>query len=321
VKAMDPLLRETQACFGLMGGGKTAVIEMAAASGLCLLTEDERNPLVTSTYGTGELLLAAAETGARKVIVGIGGSATNDGGAGAMAALGARFLDLSGRELPPGGAALIDLDRIDMSDFRFPVDRIAVEVACDVTNPLYGPDGASAVYGPQKGADKDMVAKLDSALNRFAEVVKRDIGKDAADMPGAGAAGGLGAGLAAFLGAELRSGIEIVLDAVEFDDVVAGADLVITGEGKIDAQTAYGKAIFGVLKRSKKAGVPVIALAGSVADDIQPLYDAGLISAFTIVPGPVDLQTAVKEASRFLELATERVIRLWSAEGILAFMP
>lgn len=305
----DPLLRDVEAFLGFMGDGTTAVIEMASASGLCLLSENERNPLITSTYGTGELLLAAANSGARKIIIGIGGSATNDGGAGAMSALGARFLDDRGDELPTGGGALIDLARIDMSGFKFP-DQITVEVACDVTNPLCGDRGASAVYGPQKGADPEMVAKLDAALHKFAEVVRRELGKDVADMPGAGAAGGLGVGLAAFLGAQLRSGIDIVLDAVGFDEAIVGADLIITGEGRIDSQTVYGKVVSGVLKRSKAAGIPVVALAGSLAEDIEPLYDAGLSAAFSIVPGPINLRRALANATRLVESTAERVFRL-----------
>jgi glycerate 2-kinase len=310
VAVMDPLLRKTEATFGVLGDATTAVIEMASASGLCLLSDAERNPLVASTYGTGELLLAAVETGARKVIVGIGGSATNDGGAGAMAALGVRFLDGDGRDLPPGGAALARLARIDASGLRFPRNNVEVEVACDVRNPLCGPEGASAVFGPQKGATAQMVAQLDAALRHYADVAKRDLGVEIADLPGAGAAGGLGAGLAAFLGAQLRSGIDIVLDVVGFNDAVRGADWVITGEGALDQQTPYGKVISGVLKRSRAAGVRVVALAGSVSGELDALYDMGLTSAFSIVPGLVEPRTAMRQASLFLESTAERVARL-----------
>jgi glycerate kinase len=227
-----------------------------------------------------------------------------------MSALGARFLDANGRELPPGGEALINLARIDVSEFSFPSDRIAVEVACDVDNPLCGPEGASAVFGPQKGATPEMVDKLDAALHRYAAVVKTDLGVDVTDIPGAGAAGGLGAGLAAFLGARLRSGIDIVLDATGFDEAIKDADLIITGEGRIDRQTTHGKVISGILERSRILRIPVVALAGSLAEDLNPLYDMGLTSAFSIVPGPIDLQAALSEASLLVESASERVVRL-----------
>jgi len=300
-RVMDPLGREIEASHGVLDAGVVAVIEMSSASGLCLLSDNERDPLGASTYGTGQLIEAALDAGASKIVIGIGGSATNDGGAGAMAALGARFLDANGRELPPGGAALIGLDRIDMSGFRFPVGRVEVEVACDVTNPLCGPMGASAVYGPQKGATPEMVEQIDAALARYAEVIKRDLGADIADMPGAGAAGGLGAGLAAFLGAKLRSGIDMVLDVAGFDDALKSADLVITGEGRIDEQTAYGKTIGGVLKRASAAGVPVLAIAGSISGDLTALHDAGLTAAYSITSESVSVEYAMSHASELIE--------------------
>jgi len=206
VGARDPLMRPIEARFGFLGDKRTAVIEMAAASGLVLLSEEERNPLITTTYGTGQLLLSAVHHGARKIVIGIGGSATNDGGAGMAQALGARLLDSRYRSLPPGGAALAHLARIEMGEFLFPRGQIEVEAACDVSNPLTGPSGASAVYGPQKGATPEMVRELDLALKHYADVIRKDLGVEVEDLPGAGAAGGLGAGLAAFLGAKLRSG-------------------------------------------------------------------------------------------------------------------
>lgn len=308
--ARDPLMRPIESFYGLLGDGKTAAIEMAAASGLYLLKDEERNPLVTTTYGTGELIRSAVEAGVEKIVIGIGGSATNDGGSGAMRALGAKFLDAQGRELPEGGAALADLDRIDMSGFEFPSDRIRVEVASDVTNPLCGPRGASAVFGPQKGATPEMVERLDAALANYAAIMKRDLGRDVAEMPGAGAAGGLGAGLAAFLGATLRSGIDMVLDAARFDEALEGADLVITGEGKVDEQTACGKTIGGVLKRAEKHRVPVVAVAGSVSGDIRALYDAGLTSAFSIAPGPMSLDYAMKHAAELVMSLSANIARL-----------
>jgi glycerate kinase len=311
----DPLMRKIDSFFGILDGGKTAVIEAAAASGLHLLSESERNPLVTTTYGTGELISEASRAGVEKIIVGIGGSATNDAGAGAMTALGVRFLDASGNELPPGGAALAHLHRIDLSAFDFPLERIKIEVACDVTNPLTGPEGASAVFGPQKGATPEMVEHLDRALAHFAEVIRRDLGQDISELPGAGAAGGLGGGLAAFLRAKLRSGIDIVLDAVRFNEAIVDADLVITGEGRIDEQTAYGKTIGGVLRRTSRLGIPVIALVGSYSGNIRALYDAGLTAVFSIVPGPVSKKHAMEHAAELLKTTSANIARFAFAIG------
>ncbi len=306
----NPHGREIKSSYGILGDGKTAVVEMAAASGIGLLEESERDPLITATVGVGELLAAAAESGVEKMIVGIGGSATNDAGTGAMAVLGARFLDKGGHGLSLGGGSLVDLDRIDMSGFQFPKDKIQVTVACDVTNPLFGPTGAAAVYGPQKGATPQIIEQLDAGLRQWAEVVKRDLGKDVADMPGAGAAGGLGAGLCAFLGAELKSGIDIVLDAVGFDEVISGAELVVTGEGRLDEQTARGKTVVGILKRTQQAKVPLVALVGSCSGDISSLYDAGLTACFSLTPGPMSADYAMKHASELLTSVAANVARL-----------
>ncbi|MCE5323810.1 glycerate kinase [bacterium] len=309
VRVHGPLMREIDSFYGIMGGGKTAAIEMAAASGLVLLADDERNPLITSTYGTGELISAALNAGVEKIVIGIGGSATNDGGTGAMRALGAKFLDKDGNELPHGGAALVNLAHIDLTGFKFPTGSVKVEVACDVTNPLCGPTGASAVYGPQKGATPEMVAQLDDALCNYAQVLCKDLNKDVAQMPGAGAAGGMGAGLAAFLDAELRSGIDMVLDAAGFDEALDGADLVITGEGRLDEQTAYGKTIGGVLKRASAKSVPVVAIAGSVSADIRALLKSGLIT-FSIVSGPVCLDYSMSHAAELIEAVSANLISL-----------
>ena len=314
VRVRDPLGREIDSFYGVLGDGRTAVVETAAASGLTLLAESERNPLATCTFGTGELIRAAAESGVERLIIGLGGSATNDAGAGAMTALGARFLDANGRRLPPGGGALVNLDRIDVSGLDFPEGRVRVEGACDVNNPLVGPTGASVVFGPQKGASGEMVDRLDAGLARWAEVVKRDLGKDVAGLPGAGAAGGLGAALAAFLDAELRSGIDIVLEAVGFDEHLKGADLVITGEGRIDEQTRFGKAVGGVLRHASAAGVPVVAVAGSCAGDLRPLYDAGLTAAFSIAPGPMSVAYSMSRASELLISLSANIARLAVSE-------
>src|SRR5881409_2802920 len=261
----DPLGREIDAEWGVLGDGVTAVVEMAAASGLPLLEPSERDPRVTSTRGTGELILAAAASGAHRIVIGIGGSATNDGGAGMARAFGYRFLDRGGNELPEGGAALIRLGRIDgQTDPR--LVRPSIEVASDVRNPLLGPEGASAVYGPQKGATPDIVRELDAALARYADVVEKWVGRRIRDVPGDGAAGGLGAGLLAFLDARLVSGAELVLDAVGFDKRLDGASLVITGEGRIDRQSAYGKLTGAVAAAARRARVPVAAVAGAVGD-------------------------------------------------------
>lgn len=322
VSVTGPLARPVEAFYGILGGGKTAVIEMAAAAGLDLVPVDERNPLVTTTYGVGELILSAYARGCRKFIIGIGGSATNDGGAGAMSALGVRFLDRLGDELPPGGAALSRLDRIDASGLRIDPRQVEVRVACDVTNPLTGPEGASVVYGPQKGATPAMVEELDRALADYSRVMAAQLGRDVAEMPGAGAAGGLGAGLAAFLGAKLESGIEIVLDVLKFDERVEGADLVITGEGRIDAQTAFGKTISGVLNHTKRVGdIPLVLFAGSVGDGADILYDHGATAIFSIAPGPISLDESVDRGAELLSRTAENVTRLfvvaWSTTDLI----
>ncbi|MFQ3549025.1 MAG: glycerate kinase [Armatimonadota bacterium] len=310
VKVRDPLMREIEAFYGILGDGKTAVIEMASASGLPLLKENERNPLITTTYGTGELIKSAIKSGVDNIIIGIGGSATNDGGSGAMRALGAEFLDNKGNTIEQGGEALQELSNIDMSQFLFPVNKIKVEVACDVTNPLCGEKGASAVYGHQKGATPEMVQILDKALYNYAEIIKKDLKKDVANLPGAGAAGGLGAGLAAFLNAELRSGIDIVLDALDFDNQIQDANVIITGEGKIDEQTAYGKTIGGMLKRVKEKNIPVIAIAGAIQGDITALYNSGLTSAFSICNSPMSLENAMANSNELLKKISENIARL-----------
>lgn len=305
-----PLGDPVEATFGMMGDGETAVIEMAQASGLPLVPRDRRNPLVTTTYGTGELILRALDEGARRLIIGIGGSATNDGGAGMAQALGARLLDAEGRELEHGGAALARLERIDLSGLDPRVRSLQITVACDVDNPLTGPRGASAVFGPQKGATPEMVAQLDAALKRWAEVIKRDLGKDVDAIPGAGAAGGLGAGLMALLDAQLRRGVEIVVEATGLERHLDGADLCLTGEGNTDFQTAHGKTPMGVAAAARRRGVPVICLSGGLGRDYQQIYDVGIDAALPIVPGPVDLDTAIQEAARFVADAAERALRL-----------
>jgi len=305
-----PLGEPVEAAFGLLGDGETAVVEMAAASGLERVPPERRDPKVTTTYGTGELIDAALTAGAKRLIVAIGGSATNDAGAGAMAALGARFLDADGNPLPPGGAALARLDRIDMGTFRRPAPGVQVTIASDVTNPLCGPRGASAVYGPQKGATPEDVALLDAALARFAEVVRRDLGRDVRDVPGAGAAGGLGAGLLAFLDARMRRGIHLVLEAIRFEERLRNADLVLSGEGKLDSQTASGKTLAGIGEACRRAGVPLIAFAGAVEADAADLDRMGIDAACALPAGPLSLAEAMAQAGPLLAAAVTRALRL-----------
>jgi glycerate 2-kinase len=305
-----PLGQPVTATFGMLGDGETAVIEMASASGLPLVAAGQRNPLLTTTYGTGELIRLALDQGARRLIIGIGGSATNDGGAGMAQALGVRFQDSEGRDLPPGGGALATLGRIDMSGLDPRLQGFDITVACDVDNPMTGERGAAAVFGPQKGATPDMVATLDANLHRLAEVIRRDLGKDVEQVPGAGAAGGLGAGLLAFLGATLRRGVEIVVDAVGLTERCAGAALCLTGEGGTDFQTVRGKTPMGVARAAKTHGVPVICLSGGLGRDYQQVHTVGIDAVCSIVPGPMALADAMARGPELVESATERALRL-----------
>ena len=303
VQVQGPLGDPVTARYGLIDSGRTGVVEMAAASGLTLIPTERRDPRQASTYGFGQLLEAVRRDGVSEIVAGIGGSATNDAGAGMAQALGYRLLDASGLDLERGGAALARLTRIDSSGFDRRWLSVKVNVACDVTNPLTGPRGASAVYGPQKGADPQAVRELDAALARFATVVERDLGKQVAEIPGAGAAGGLGAGLVAFLEAHLMPGAPLVVEAAGFDEKLTGADLVITGEGQVDEQTAYGKAPGEVAKRAKAAGVPVYLLAGSKGQGWEALKELGVNSVVTLREEGEDLQQAIRDADRLLSRA------------------
>jgi glycerate kinase len=305
-----PLGEPVRARWGVLGGAGGAVVEMAAASGLPLVPPARRDPRVTSTYGTGELLRAALDAGVRRVVLGIGGSATNDGGAGLARALGVRFLDAAGAELPEGGAALARLDRIDLSGLDPRLSEVELEVACDVDNPLTGPRGASAIYGPQKGATPELVRVLDAALERYAAVARAATGRDVAGRPGAGAAGGLGAGLLFFTPARLRPGVEIVLEAAGFDALVRGADLVVTGEGRTDFQTAMGKAPAGVAAAAKRHGVPVVCLAGGLGDGADDVLARGVDALASTVPSPMTLEEAVLGGAALVEAAAVRALRL-----------
>jgi len=312
-RVTGPLGEPVLARFGLLGDGSTAAIEMAAASGLVLVPPGRRNPLIATTRGTGELLLAATAAGVRRVIVGIGGSATNDGGAGLGQALGFRLLDSHGRELKPGGGDLGRLARIDPSDRRPELDGVEIAVACDVTNPLCGPEGASAVYGPQKGASPEMVETLDRNLAHFAEIVARDLGVAIKDLPGSGAAGGLGGGLVAFAGGRLRRGVELVIDAVGLAERLKDADLCLTGEGAIDGQSAFGKTVVGVARLARSLQCPTLALAGRIDPGAETVLGEGIDACFSICPGPMPLDEAIARAASLLERATEQAVRAFLA--------
>ncbi|MFG6497045.1 glycerate kinase [Fictibacillus sp. UD] len=314
IRATGPLGEKVNAFYGLTGDGKTAVIEMAAASGLHLVPRELRNPLVTTTRGTGELILDALDKKVERIVLGLGGSATNDGGAGMASALGVKFLDVNGEELRPGGEALGELLSIDVSEIDERLKSVKVDVACDVTNPLTGPLGASAVFGPQKGATPEMVRVLDNSLKRYAEVVERNLGVGVDEQPGAGAAGGLGAGVVAFLDGKLQSGIDLVLDVIGFEDALRDVDLVITGEGRIDSQTVHGKAPVGVAKRAKAVvlDVPVVAIAGSIGPNYEAVFEHDIDAVFSVVNGVVSLEEALANGSVNVEKTAENIARLLS---------
>ncbi|ELY2672130.1 glycerate kinase [Cronobacter sakazakii] len=306
-----PLGNKVDGFFGLLGDGETAVVEMAAASGLHLVPTAQRDPRITTSYGTGELILAALERGVKAIIIGIGGSATNDGGAGMMQALGARFLDGEGRELVPGGAALARLERLDLSALDPRLAQVSVTAACDVDNPLCGEKGASAVFGPQKGATPAMVSELDAALRRFGEQLEAATGKAIISAPGAGAAGGMGTALLGMLNAELRPGIEIVIESLGLAQAVRDADLVITGEGRLDSQSIHGKTPVGVARVAKQFQRPVVAIAGSLTPDYQIVHEHGIDAAFSVIDRIVTLQEALDDAERNLRVTARNVAALW----------
>lgn len=312
-KVIGPLGENREACFGILGDGETAVIEMAAASGLPLVPLEKRDPRITTTYGTGQLIKAALDRGIRKFIIGIGGSATNDGGMGMARALGVGFLDGVGNSLPSGGAALEQLVKIDISQLDRRLAEAAIVVACDVDNPLCGPRGASAVYGPQKGATMEMVAELDAALAKYASIAKTATGKDVAECPGAGAAGGLGAGLLFFTNAKLSPGVDIILEAVRFSDIVKTTDFVITGEGCTDFQTAYGKAPVGVARIAKEYNVPTLCLSGSLGNRHEEVLQCGISGLMSIIPRPMNLEDCMSDAPELIRRATARLCQVVQA--------
>ncbi len=304
-----PLGRPVEARWGVLGDGRTAVIEMAAASGITLVPEGRRDPRIASTFGTGQLLRAALDEGFRRIVVGIGGSATNDGGAGMAKALGVRFIDGRGEPLPEGGAALSRLVSVDLTGVDPRLAETEVLVACDVDNPLTGPRGASAVYGPQKGATPAVVAELDAALERYARVATEVTGRDVARRPGAGAAGGLGAGLLFFTPARLVPGIDLVLDSTRFDDQVRGASLVIVGEGRTDHQTAMGKAPVGVARVAARHGVPVLLVSGSLGPGAEEVLAQGIGRMVQAAPAGMPVPEAMSRAAELLEAAVATSLR------------
>lgn len=312
LEVMDPLMRPRKSFYGISGDGTTAIIEMAAASGLEILRPEERNPWYTTTFGTGQLIADALEKGCRKLLVGIGGSATNDCGAGMAEALGVRFRNASGELVSKGGGALGEIHEIDLSGMHPHALTAVIQVACDVDNPLCGPKGASAIYGPQKGADPEMVQKLDRNLEHFASQIASQLAKDVALIPGSGAAGGLGAGLIAFLDATLMKGFDMVAGMTGLEEKIKNADLVITGEGKVDGQTRFGKTPYGVALLAKKHNKPVIAVGGKIDSGAELLYDYGINAIFPISDGPLSLEESIARAEELLKMTGERIARTLS---------
>ena len=306
----DPLGNKISAHWGVLGDGRTAVIEMAAASGLPLVPKEKRDPRVTTTYGTGELIKAALADGLAKIIIGIGGSATNDGGTGMARALGVRFLDAAGQEVAAGGGSLAEICQIDTTGLDPRLKNTEIVVACDVDNPLCGTRGASAVFGPQKGATPEMVQKMDAGLAKYASCARQATGRDVAEKAGAGAAGGLGAGLMFFTPAQLKPGVEIVLDAVGFSDIVRDADFVITGEGRTDFQTAFGKAPVGVAKVAKTHGAPVFCISGGLGEGADDVLAQGIDAVMSICDRPLSLEECMAAGAQLIEPAAARLSRI-----------
>jgi glycerate kinase len=306
-----PLGHGVQAQWGWLAETRTAIIEMAMASGLQLLTLEQRDATVTTTYGTGELIAAALDAGAQRIILAIGGSATNDAGTGMLAALGARFLDSQDEPLPPGGLALAKVARIDVDHLDARLKDVQFEVAADVNNPLCGPHGASHIFGPQKGASPEQVLALDAALKHFAEHSAQVLGRDESEHPGSGAAGGMGFAAKAYLSASFRPGVEVVADLTGLADALEGADLVITGEGRFDAQTLRGKTPFGVARIAQREQVPVIVLAGTLGDGYADLYEHGISAAFALTSGPMTLEQACRNAETLLHDRARDLARVW----------
>lgn len=309
VDVENPYFETMNSFYGLLDEGKTAVVEMAACAGLPLV-EGRKNPAKTTTYGVGKLILAAAEHGAGRIIVGLGGSATNDAGCGAAAAVGIKFYDAKGESFIPTGGTLIDVSRIDVSGKSHALDGVEIVTMCDIDNPMYGVTGAAYIFGPQKGADEAMVKSLDAGLRHLGDVIARDLGRDLATVPGGGAAGAMGVGMMAFFGSGLQMGIETVLDTVSFDSVISDADIIFTGEGRIDSQSLRGKVVIGVARRAKKQGKPVVAVVGGADYEISAAYDEGVSAIFPINRLPLDFSESRKFSEGNLAFAMDNILRL-----------
>ena len=315
----NPYFENINALFGILSDGTTAVVEVAACVGLPLV-ENRKNPMVTTTYGVGQLILAAAEQGCKKIIVGLGGSCTNDCGCGAAAAVGVKFFNAAGRVFLPAGESLKDVARIDVSAKSPLLDGVELIAMCDVRNTMYGPEGAAYVFAPQKGANERMVRELDAGLVHISRIIERDLGLSVQHAEGGGAAGAMGAGMLAFFGARLQQGIETVLDLVQFDRLIEDADVIFTGEGRLDGQSAGGKVISGVARRAKRRGVPVIAVAGGIEGDLAPLYRLGVTAAFSINRMPEDFAVSRHKTEENLSLTMDSILRLmkiksWERNG------
>lgn len=308
VTVKDPYFKDIEAFYGVIDSGKTAVIEIAACSGLPLVG-DNKNPSKTTTYGVGQLMIEAVNNGVQNIIVGLGGSATNDGGTGAAAAVGIKFYDINGTEFVPVGGTLKNIEKIDISTLNPIFKNIKITTMCDINNPLCGINGAAYIFGPQKGADKQMIEELDDGLKHLSEIVKKDIEIDCFNLLGGGAAGGMGYGMAVFLNSQLQMGIETVLDTVKFDNLLKGADYVISGEGKIDTQSIRGKVVIGVAKRAKPLNVPLIAVVGDIGDDIEQVYDMGVSGIFSINRVAIEFKDAKVRAKSDLALTMDNLVR------------
>lgn len=307
VVVKNPFMEDMEAFYGLVDE-ETAVVEMAACAGLPLAGE-RKDPLITTTYGVGQLMIEAVQAGAKKIIVGLGGSATNDGGCGAAAACGVKFFNKEGRDFVPTGGTLCEIDKINISGYDKRLASVEIIAMCDINNPMYGETGAAYIFGPQKGAGEDVVVRLDDGLRHLAWMLKRDLGIDVAAQPGAGAAGAMGAGMIAFFRASLRMGIDVVLDTVHFDKTIRGANFIITGEGSFDRQSLGGKAVCGIAARAKKANIPVLVIAGR-ADDLPEAYETGINSVFTINRAPEDFSTAQYKSAENLYATADNLFRL-----------
>lgn len=310
VTVKNPYFEDMEAYYGMINGGETAVVEMAACAGLPLV-EDRKNPGLTTTYGVGQLILAAAKRGARKIIVGLGGSSTNDGGCGAAAAVGVKFYDKAGKVFIPTGSTTINIARIDVSGRDISLEGIEIVAMCDIDNPMYGPMGAAHIFGPQKGADENCVEELDEGIRNLSKVITKTTGRDISKVPGTGAAGAMGAGMIAFFGSRLQMGIQTVLDTVKFDEIIADADYIFTGEGKLDSQSLRGKVVIGIAERAKKQNKNVIAVVGGAEDkEINAAYDMGVTAVFSINRLPEDFSVSRYHSARSLAYTVDNILRL-----------